>query len=567
MPLISQCLAGLALASPLFLLAAGLTLTFAVNRTIDVSHGALAMLGAYVAWSILTRLPHDPASLILGTLATASIIALLGGLLETLLLRRLGHSLRLVATLGVLLIVQDAIPLLWGPGTLGIPRPIDDPTLLAIGPLAFAVLLLLLHRTRWGSLIRKPEGDPRWRSASVATLAAGLAGLAGALTLERGAATPGLDLVLLTDAIVVALIGGLGSVTGAYLAALLIGLLHSFGAAFLPPSSPVLAAAVMAAILLVRPYGLFGRPHTEPRAEPTLIRPTPLSVRLLFAAALLAAIAAPVLAGPDILSVLIEAFIAILFAASLHVVVGPGGMPSLGHAAFFGIGAYATAALARDTIPDLSLALLAAPLAAGTAALLVGALVIRRSGLYIALLTLVFAQTLWTLAVEIGAYQVIRPATEPLYGLALVLCIGTTLLLRRALYSPFGYALRAIRDDPVRAAAIGLPTYLVRLSGFTLAGAAAGLAGGLAALSRGGASPADLSLATSAEAVLMVLLGGLQTMSGPVIGALATTAFRDTVLQATTAWRLWLGLALVATALLVPQGLAGASLRAWRRAA
>ena len=566
MSLVSQCLAGLALASPLFLLAAGLTLTFAVNRTIDVSQGALGMLGAYVAWSILTRLPHDPASLILGTLATASIIALLGGALETLLLRRLGHSLRLVATLGVLLIVQDAVALLWGPGTLAVP-PIDDPTLLAIGPLAFAALLLLLHRTRWGSWIRKPEGDPRWRSASVASLAAGLAGLAGALTLERGAATPGLDLVLLTDAIVVALIGGLGSVTGAYLAALLIGLLHSFGAAFLPPSSPVLAAAVMAAILLVRPYGLFGRPHTEARAAPTLIRPTPLSVRLLFAAALLGAIAAPVLAGPDILSVLIEAFIAILFAASLHVVMGPGGMPSLGHAAFFGIGAYATAALARDTIPDLSLALLAAPLAAGTAALLVGALVIRRSGLYIALLTLVFAQTLWTLAVEIGAYQVIRPATGPLYGLTLVLCIGTTLLLRRALNSPFGYALRAIRDDPVRAAAIGLPTYLVRLSGFTLAGAAAGLAGGLSALSRGGASPADLSLATSAEAVLMVLLGGLQTLSGPVVGALATTAFRDTVLQATTAWRLWLGLALVATALLVPQGLAGASLRAWRRAA
>ena len=151
------------------------------------------------------------------------------------------------------------------------------------------------------------------------------------------------------------------------------------------------------------------------------------------------------------------------------------------------------------------------------------------------------------------------------YWLVLALCAGGTLLLRRLIYAPLGYAIRASRDAPARAEAIGLDTARLRLAAFTLAGAAAGLAGGLFAYAKGSVFPTYVSIPRSIDALLMVLLGGVQTITGPIVGALAYTGLYDTLLLYKHLWRLVLGAVIVALVLAFPEGIAGAAQMLWRR--
>jgi len=599
-------LTGLSGASSLFLVAAGLTVVFGVTRVVNFSHGSLCMLGAYIGWSILTRLPRDPLSFTAGILATALAVGAIGVVIEIVLLRRIYRApelFQLLATFGVVLMVQDIVLRAWGPNDLSLPRapwlrsavavgdtrfPLYDLVLIGIGPLVLGLLWLLFNRTRWGTLVRAATldremvaalgVDQRWLFTGVFALGAALAGLGGALALPSASANPGIDLAVITDAFVVVVVGGLGSLPGAYLAALLIVELQAFGVAVLPQATLVLVFLVMAVVLVVRPNGLLGRPATETRAAPDLvavIRPAPPALRALGLASLVAALAAPLLAGPYVLSVLTEALVAILFAASLHFMMGPGGMPSFGHAAWFGIGAYAAALLARNLHAPMSLGLLAAPVLAGVAAAAFGGFVVRLSGVYLAMLTLAFAQIVWAVAFQsvdwtggdngiLGVWPALGPAG--FYWLALALCLGGTLLLRRVIYAPLGYAVRATRDSALRAEAIGLPTGRLRLAAFTLAGAAAGLAGGVYAYAKGGVFPTYISIPRSVDALLMVLLGGVQTVAGPVVGALAYTGLYDVLLRVTDLWRLVLGASIILLVLAFPEGIAGAVQRLWLRA-
>ena len=608
MDVLSTLLTGLAGASSLFLVASGLTVIFGVTRVVNFSHGSLCMLGAYIGWSILTRLPRDPAWFILGVLLTALAVGLIGVLIETALLRRIYRApelFQLLATFGVVLMVQDLVLLAWGPNDLALPRarwlrgaievgdsrfPVYDLALIAVGPLVLGLLWLLFTRTRWGTLVRAATLDREMVAAlgvdqrrlftGVFALGAALAGLGGALGLPSASANPGIDLAVITDAFVVVVVGGLGSLVGAYLAALLIGLLQAFGIALLPQVTLVLVFLVMAAVLAVRPNGLLGRPVTEARLAPEMVpvlRPAPPPLRLLAAVALLLAVAAPLLAGPYVLSVLTEALVLTLFAASLHVMMGPGGMPSFGHAAWFGIGAYAAALLARDLQTPMGLGLAAAPVLAGLAAAGFGAFVVRLSGVYLAMLTLAFAQIVWAVVFQSVGWTGgdngilgIWPsgwAAGPagFYWLALALCLGGTMLLRRVIMSPLGYAVRAARDSPLRAEAVGLHTARLRLATFTLAGASAGLAGGVYAYAKGGVFPTYISIPKSVDALLMVLLGGVQTLSGPIVGALAYVGLYDALLRATDLWRLVLGAVIIGLVLAFPEGIAGAAGRVWAR--
>ena len=579
---------------------------FGVTRVVNFSHGSLYMIGAYVAWTVLGHLPRDPFGFAIGVAATALVLAVLGAALEIALLRRIYRApelLQLLATFGVVLMVQDIAQAIWGADDLPLARPhwmrafvmlggerfpAYDLLLIAAGPLVLGVLWLLLHRTRWGTLVRAATSDREMVAAlgvdqrilftSVFALGAGLAGLGGALALPDGTANLQLDLSVITDAFVIVVVGGLGSLSGAYLASVLIGVLQAFGVVVLPKATLIIVFAVMAATLVVRPYGLLGRPGAVSReAEvPPLVQPAPAALR--WAAGLLLAllILAPLLVGPFALSVLTEAMIALLFAASLHFMMGPGGMPSFGHAAWFGLGAYGAALATTVLGAPFPVALLAAPAAAGAVAAAFGLFVVRLSGVYLAMLTLAFAQIVWAIAFQWsgitggdnGILSVWPPEAfadpRTFYWLALALCMGGALLLRRALYAPFGYGLRASRDSALRAEAIGLATGRVRLAAFALAGAAAGLAGGLAAFSKGSVFPTYVSIGHSVDALLMVLLGGVQTISGPIVGALVYTGLYDTLLQATDWWRLVLGAAIVALVLAFPEGIAGAAQRAWR---
>ncbi len=606
--LLVHALTGLAGASSLFLVASGLTVIFGVTRVVNFAHGSLTMLGAYLGWTVLTHLPRDPAWFALGVACTAAGLAAFGALLEMGLLRRLYRSpelFQLLATFGVVLIVQDATLALWGPGDLTISRPpwmrafvriagerfpVYDLALIAIGPVMLALLWLVFNRTRWGRLVRAATWDrdmvgalgvdQRMLFTSVFALGAGLAGFAGALALPDGSANLGIDLSVITDAFVVVVVGGLGSITGAYLASVLIGLLQAFGVVLVPRATLVLVFVVMAAVLVLRPNGLLGR-STAPSplaGAATLVRPPTRGMLLGWLLLLLAAAAAPLLAGPYALSILTEAAVAVLFAASLHFVMGPGGMASFGHAAWFGIGAYAAGLSAQWLGAPMPVGLLLAPLAAGMVAALFGAFVVRLSGVYLAMLTLAFAQIVWAVAFQWvgvtggdnGILGLWPPAwaSGPVatYMLALTLCAGGAFVLQRVLYSPFGYTLRASRDSPLRAEAIGLDTQRIRLVAFVVAGAAAGLSGAVFAYVKGSVFPGFAGIPRSIDALLMVLLGGVQTMAGPIVGALAYTGLYDGLLRLTELWRLVLGAAIVLLVLAFPEGIAGAAQRRWRRA-
>ena len=581
---------------------------FGVTRIVNFSHGSLAMLGAYIGWSILTRLPREPEWFGAGVLLTALATAAIGAVLEVTLLRRIYRApelFQLLATFGVVLIVEDATLYLWGPNDLSLPRPpwlrsavafgetrfpLFDLVLIVLGPVVLGLLIVLFRHTRWGTLVRAATldremvaalgVDQRWLFTSVFALGAGLAGLAGVLSLPSGSANGGIDLNVITEAFVVVVVGGLGSVTGAYLAALLIGVLQALGIALLPKITLVLVFLVMAVVLMLRPNGLLGRAQADPRLvgeTVAVIRPAPVTLRIAGGAALLLAVVAPSFAGPYALSVLTEMLILVLFAASLHFMMGPGGMPSFGHAAWFGIGAYAAGLLTRDVRAGMVAALVAAPLAAALASALFGGFVVRLSGVYLAMLTLAFAQIVWAVVFQsvdwtggdngiLGVWPTGWTASpRAFYWLVLAVCLGTVLLLRRMLYAPFGYALRAARDSTRRAEATGLDTQRLRLGAFIVAGAAAGLAGGLYAYSKGSVFPTYISIPKSVDALLMVLLGGVQTMSGPIVGALAYVGLSDLLLRVTELWRFALGSAIILLVLLFPEGIAGAAQRNWTR--
>ncbi len=591
-----QLLTGLASAATLFLIAAGLTVIFGVTRVVNFSHGSLYMLGCYLAWTILTRLPRDPAWFALGILAAALATGVIGAVLEVLLLRRVYRApelFQLLATFGVVLIIQDLVPLIWGPNDLPLPRPPwlrafvtigelrfprYDLILIAIGPIVLGLLWLLLHRTRFGMLIRAATEDREMAAAlgidqrvlftAVFALGAALAGLGGALILPNTSANVGIDLSVIVEAFVVVVVGGMGSVTGAFAAALLIGIAQAFGIALLPKATLVLAFVVMALVLILRPNGLLGSPLPPVKgaaATHALVRPTAPATRWALGIGLGLAVLAPWLLPAYPLSVLTEALIAMVFAASLHLAMGPGGMVSFGHAAWFGLGAYAAGLAAKALLLPVPMGLAMAVLVAGVAAAGFAAFVVRLSGVYLAMLTLAFAQIVWATATQWssvtggddGVLGVWPALPFRFYVVVLALSAGAVFLLRAAIHAPFGFALRAARDSESRATAIGLHPAQLRMAAFTLAGAAAGLSGGLFAYAKGSVFPSYVHVSHSVDALLMVLLGGVQTVAGPIVGALAYTGLYDLLLRETTLWRLWLGVIIITLVLLFPNGIAG----------
>ncbi|MFH5925673.1 ABC transporter permease [Roseomonas xinghualingensis] len=606
--IIPQLLTGLAGASSLFLVASGLTIIFGVTRIVNFSHGSLMMLGAYIGWSILTRLPRDPEWFVLGIIATVLATALIGVLLEMVVLRRVYRApelFQLLATFGVVLILQDVTLWIWGPVELPLPRsrwlrgfveiagnrfPFYDLILIFVGPVVLGLLWLVMNRTRWGTLVRAATLDREMVAAlgvdqrllftSVFALGAGLAGLGGVLSLPNSSANLHIDLSVITDAFVVVVVGGLGSLPGAFVASLLIGILQAFGIVLVPKITLVLVFLVMAVVLVFRPNGLMGRPQAEAReatvAAP-VVRAAPRELRILGGIALLLAVAAPFFVGDYYLTVLTDACVAIVFAASLHFMMGPGGMASFGHAAWFGIGAYGAGLLAQWLGAPMPIGLLAAPISAGIVAALFGWFVVRLSGVYLSMLTLAFAQIVWAISfqwVEVtggdnGLLGLWPPewARDPsvYYWMALILSVAVALLLRRALYAPYGYALRAARDSVTRAQSIGLDVARLRMVALIIAGAACGLSGALFAYAKGGVFPTYISIPHSVEALLMVLLGGLQTMTGPIIGALVYTGLADILMRSTDLWRLVLGTVIVLLVVAFPEGIAGAARRLWLR--
>jgi len=429
---------------------------------------------------------------------------------------------------------------------------------------------------------------------SVFALGAALAGFGGAVQVAREPANLATDLVAIGDAFVVVVVGGMGSITGAYLAAVIIAEVKAicigigvvdFGFATVNFSKLTLVAEflVMAIVLIVRPYGLLGRPQGQVRsmADPEdPIRPATPALKGFGVVILALLLCLPLLAqsSPYLLILGIDVLIAVIFATSLHFIMGPGGMHSFGHAAYFGLGAYGAALLVKWLAVPMGLALIAAPVVALAGALLFGWFAVRLSGVYLAMLTLAFAQIVWALvfqweALTGGSNGVIGiwPPTPfdkswVYFLLTLMLATIAILLLRRFLFAPFGYSMRAGRDSPLRAEAIGIDVKRVHWLGFAIAGGICGVAGGLFAFAKGSISPETIHVGRSIDGLIMVLLGGIQTLTGPIVGASVFATLQDTVMRQTEYWRALLGIIILILVLAFPQGIVGAFSAMWRRA-
>jgi branched-chain amino acid transport system permease protein len=266
----------------------------------------------------------------------------------------------------------------------------------------------------------------------------------------------------------------------------------------------------------------------------------------------------------------LEITIWIIYALGFNLLLGYGGLPSFGHGAFFGVGAYAFGLVQLKLAVGLWGSLGIAIALAALAGALVGAFISHRRGIYYALLTIAFGQVFWFIAVkwhsvtggEDGLLNIKRPGlvatNEALHYFAVAVLVLVALLLWRLVHSPYGRILGAVKQNETRAAFAGHNTWLYKWSAFTLSCAIAGLAGALFALAQQSAYPNVMSLHQSGFVVMMVLVGGgLGSFWGPVIGAAFFLLARDLLGAYTEAWLLWYGLLFMVMVLFKPEGMTG----------
>ena len=276
----------LALAMNMFVIASGLNLIFGVLRVINFAHGMFYMFGAYI---IFTVTKTWGAPFWIGVLASGAGLAVIALVIERFLLRRLydkEHLMQLLFTFAIVLLMSDAAKMIWGtdqysvgypPALKGAGRlgPTSVPhylvVLCIVGPLLAIAMWLAVDRTRWGRIVRAATQDREMLSAlgvnvpavyaMVFTIGSALAGIGGALAAPRIALAPGMDATIINECFIIVIIGGLGNMWGSFLGALAFGFVVQFGTIFVPNWQDVLPYLLMLAVLLIRPWGLLGRPE------------------------------------------------------------------------------------------------------------------------------------------------------------------------------------------------------------------------------------------------------------------------------------------------------------------
>ena len=387
-----QTLNGLASASLLFLVGLGLSLIFGVTRIVNFAHGSLYMLGLYIATTLAQKF-GGTFGFWGGALLAAITVAAVGAAIEVIILKRIYSApelLQLITTFGIVLVIKDATLYLWGPDDILGPKaagftgaitilgrsvPTYDLVLIVLGPLFLGLTWALLTRTRWGTIVRAATQDREMAAAlgvnqavlftTVFALGSFLAGLGGALSMPREPASLTLDLSIIADVFVVTVVGGLGSIPGAYVAAIIVSVAKAWcigigdvklAGLTLSFSKLTLVAEfiVMAVVLIWRPWGLFGLQPSLQRQTTLAATPLdPLSMSdLKYLGPVVVALAAvPLFTDQFTVVLATDIVLFALFAASLGLMMGVGGMASFGHAAYFGAGAYAAAILAKASVP------------------------------------------------------------------------------------------------------------------------------------------------------------------------------------------------------------------------
>jgi branched-chain amino acid transport system permease protein len=299
--------------------------------------------------------------------------------------------------------------------------------------------------------------------------------------------------------------------------------------------------------------------------------------RALIVATLLALALFPLVGSTFYTELVTKVMILAIFALSLDLLVGYTGLVSFGHAAYFGIGAYTLALVApKYEAASVWLTLPLAIALAGFAALVVGAFVVRTRGIYFIMVTLAFAQMFYFVfhdtefgrgsdgitmnfkpVATIGSFTPFDLASaNSAYYFVLFWLVAVYAFLHVLLRSAFGHALKGIRSNEHRMASLGFPAYIYKLASFSIAGAIAGLAGYLSALQFGFVNPELLSWHQSGNVLLMLILGGIGTLNGAIVGAFAFAAMEEIFQALTVHWQLLLGCAIVLLVLFLPGGIA-----------
>jgi len=604
--LFGQLLVGLINGSFYAMLSLGLAVIFGLLNIVNFTHGAQYMLGGLAAYLLFNHagIGYWPA-LILAPLA----VGLLGIVLERLFLRhlyRLDHLYGMLLTFGVTLILEGIVR--WQYGSTGSPYPVP-PSLSGAWDLGFmfmpvyrgwvvlASLIVCLgtwyvvEKTRLGAYLRAATENPKLTRAFGVNVprmvmlmygfGVALAALAGVMAapIYQINANMGSEIIIVVFAVVV--IGGMGSIKGAVVGGYLLGVAEGLTKVFYPEASTTVVFIIMAVVLLVRPAGLFGAVVTAPTPEAEGHAAggsgrSPALVRTLVLVALAAALVAPWLMYPVFL---MKVLCFALFACAFNLLMGYGGLLSFGHAAFYGGASYLAAHAMKAWGFDPLAAVLSGGLLGALLGLVFGFLAIRRQGIYFAMITLALAQMVYFFAVQaeftgndegiqgvprgrlLGVVDLADPTAMYYFVLAFfVVCFAA---IARIVDSPFGQVLKGIRDNEPRAISLGYEARHYKLVAFVLSAAFSGIAGALDALVFQLASLTNVHWTMSGHALLMTILGGVGTLTGPVVGAVIVAGMENYLAQLGAWVNVIHGVIFIVCVMLFRAGIVG-EIAAWR---
>ncbi len=608
---IEQCLNGLQFGLLLFMLAAGLTLVFGIMDLVNLAHGSLYMIGAYFAATFTAW----TGSFLFGVAMALAGTLLVGMILEVVVMRRLygrDHLDHVLATFGLILFFDETVRLIWGPAGLSLPLPswLNAPvqilpgvyysayklSIIIVSLAVAAGLYFLVMRTRVGMLIRAGASNREMVGALgvnikllytlVFGLGAALAGLAGLMQAPILTVQIGMGEIIIILAFVITVIGGIGSIRGAFVAAIFVGLVDTLGPCLFP--GPAAHGAKSGGCIDRRPGAVVDAdlPADGDRARAQAGRPVLggqqmsgwLSARTVTVVVLLAALALlPVyveLGGSRFLLTLFTRIIILAMAAvSLNLILGFGGMMSFGHAVYLGIGGYAVGMLAHEGIYSGFVQWPVALAASALFALVIGALSLRTRGVYFIMLTLAFAQMAYYVVAGLARYggddgltiykrsQFFEPINlsnkVQFYYICLALLYASIYLVWRIVNSRFGMVIQGSRSNDTRMRAIGFPTFRYKLICFVIAGVLCGLAGALLANHTDFVSPAMMYWTRSGDLIIMVVLGGMGSVVGPVFGAVVLLVLEETLSGITEYWQIILGPLLLLVVLFARGGIDG----------
>jgi len=619
---IQQLLDGLTVGMGYALLAAGLSVIFGVMYVINFAHGELYALGAYFALSVSAPIGGGTGFYV-ALLVAPLVVGVIGVGIERFTVRPLydrNPLYHILLTFGLVLLINDLIIMSWGPRPQVLSRPdlisgtfeLNGATfsryaffIMLFGGLLTLSVWAALNYTRYGLIVRAGAQDRRMVRnlgididryySLVFGMGAALAAVAGVVLAGRSGVSTGMGSDVIITAFVIVVLGGLGSFKGAVLGGIGVGVLQEsiirpgvpeLDWLLLPRLFPQLEGMVifvlMIAVLLIRPQGLFGSEFEEESGE-LLVGSDggvlPADLRFKLGAGMVGLLAVvPLFSGWLVPTSIVEGLLIRilywgLFALALDFVMGYTGLVSLGHALFWGLGAYVSATILVNVTESAFVAAFVALLVGAAVAWLVGYLSIRVHGVYFAMITLAFAELFHSSLTRIDRWAVgacetvpgcnpeslegvqITGGSEGLFGLSQYYGIGSVgvrldeigvfvgpvtltgdllfyyvvlatllaafLLTRRILNSPFGAVLKGIRENEERIRFLGYNPTVYKRRAFMISGALATMAGVLFTLDSVGVSPSAADWFKSGEVIVIVILGGLGTLFGPIIGAFA----------------------------------------------